>query len=124
MVILIKKYIHILLIVFLIIVIRLFDLKVYKSSYYKKELEISTKKYVYGLSAPRGRILDINGKVIVDNIKERVLVYRKDLDITSRKHSLQDKSPIEFRRQENRAFCSTTTKWKSWHRAEIAQLEL
>ena len=35
------------------------------------------KEYIYGLTAPRGRILDRNGKILVDNIGVRSLVFNK-----------------------------------------------
>lgn len=35
------------------------------------------KNYIYGLTAPRGRILDRNGKILVDNIGVRSLVFNK-----------------------------------------------
>ena len=41
--------------------------------------------YTYGLSAPRGKILDINGKVLVDNVKKRVIVYEKNKNISKNK---------------------------------------
>lgn len=46
-------------------------------------LEDLNNVYTYSLSAPRGRILDINGKVIVDNYQERVIVYQKNKNITT-----------------------------------------
>ena len=57
----------------------------YKGNIYKIKLDKQTKLYTYGLSAPRGRILDINGNVIVDNIKKRVIVYEKNKNITKEK---------------------------------------
>lgn len=36
-----------------------------------------SKDYIYGLTAPRGRILDRNGKILVDNIGVRSLVFNK-----------------------------------------------
>ena len=35
------------------------------------------KEYIYGLTAPRGRILDRNGKILVDNIGVKSLVFNK-----------------------------------------------
>ena len=47
------------------------------NKFYKEKLDKYNNKYIYSLSAPRGRILDVNGKIIVDNIKKRVIVYNK-----------------------------------------------
>ena len=49
---------------------------------YKNILDKRMNIYTYGLSAPRGKILDINGNVIVDNIKKRVVVYEKNKNIS------------------------------------------
>ena len=35
-----------------------------------------TNNYVYGGSSPRGRILDRNGKVLVDNVAANTIIYR------------------------------------------------
>lgn len=81
MVINIKKYIYFL-ILFLLVSSRILYINLYKKDYYKNKLELQTKYYTYGLSAPRGKILDINGNIIVDNIKKRVIVYEKNKNIS------------------------------------------
>lgn len=73
------------LIVFLIITIRILYLNIYKGNVYKDKLDKQTKLYTYGLSAPRGKILDINGNVIVDNTKKRVIIYEKNKNISKDK---------------------------------------
>ena len=60
-------------------------LNIYKGNIYKEKLEKQTKQYTYGLSSPRGKILDINGNVIVDNVKKRVIVYEKNKNISKNK---------------------------------------
>ena len=47
------------------------------SSYYEKKLKEKTNIYVNGVSSPRGRILDTNGKVLVDNIGVKSIYYNK-----------------------------------------------
>ena len=84
MVIFIKKYI-ILIIIFLIIILRIIYINLYKKEYYKEKLKKQTEIYTYGLSSPRGRILDINGNVLVDNSKVRVIVYEKNNNISKDK---------------------------------------
>lgn len=69
----------------MIIIIRILYLNIYKKDVYRKKLEEKTKIYTYGLSAPRGKILDINGNVLVDNIKRRVIVYEKNKNISKEK---------------------------------------
>lgn len=61
---------------FLIILIRLFLIYLDKDKY-ENLLSEKTKITINGLSAPRGRILDTNGKVIVDNVGVKTLMYNK-----------------------------------------------
>lgn len=80
-----KKVALYLSIVFVIISMRIININ--NKSSYKAKLKKINNKYTYSLSAPRGRILDVNGKVIVDNIKKRVIIYNK-LDNPSKKNEL------------------------------------
>lgn len=73
-----------LLVVFGIFIYRVISLAYFKHDYYLKEYKAISEVYVSGASAPRGRILDINGKVIVDNIGIKEIVYHKPLDITTK----------------------------------------
>lgn len=60
-----------------IIIIRYSYIAYYKhEEYYEKYLN-ATNKIVYGLNAPRGRILDRNGKILVDNIGINTIVFHK-----------------------------------------------
>ena len=71
-----KKYYIIISLLFGILTIRLFF--IYSNSdYYKDILEKKTLIYVNGSSAPRGKILDTNGKVLVDNIGVKTIYYNK-----------------------------------------------
>lgn len=45
--------------------------------YYEEKLQEKTNIYVYGKSAPRGRILDINGNILVDNVGIKTIYYNK-----------------------------------------------
>ena len=53
--------------------------------FYTKALENKTIIYVNGGSAPRGRILDTNGKVLVDNIGVKTIYYNNIKNITTNK---------------------------------------
>ncbi len=55
------------------------------NDFYTMALENKTLVYVNGGSAPRGRILDSNGKVLVDNIGVKTIYYNKIKDITTAK---------------------------------------
>ena len=48
-----------------------------KNNYYQEKLIEKTKIYVNGTSAPRGRILDVNGNVLVDNVGIKTIYYNK-----------------------------------------------
>ena len=73
-----KKLLYILVLFFTTITIsRLLILMIYKHDYYKKILEDSNNKIIYGYSAPRGRIIDRNGNIIVDNIGIKTIIYNK-----------------------------------------------
>ena len=41
-----------------------------------------TDEYVYGLTAPRGRILDRNYNVIVDNVGTNIISYKKEANVS------------------------------------------
>ena len=62
---------------FICVGMRIGYLAIIKGTYYKDELKKKTEIYLEGVSSPRGRILDINGKVLVDNIGIKTIVYNK-----------------------------------------------
>ena len=72
-----KIYLFIITILTTIVASRYTYLYVFKHDYYyNKYLQVSNK-IVYGLNAPRGRILDRNGKVLVDNIGVNTIVFHQ-----------------------------------------------
>jgi len=76
------KKVIILSMIFLSILIRVFYINFYEGEEYQKLLIKKTDNYVYGISAPRGRILDRNGKVLVDNKGVKTIFYTKLKNIT------------------------------------------
>lgn len=72
-----KVYFCFLSILLLIIVGRVFFLRFIKHDFYYQEYLTKTNKIVYGINAPRGRILDRNGKVLVDNVGVNTITYYK-----------------------------------------------
>ena len=70
-----KVYYVLIFILISIIIIRYSYLAFYKHDYYYEKYLNATNKIVYGLNAPRGRILDRNGKVLVDNKGINTIVY-------------------------------------------------
>ena len=70
-------------ILFLIVIIvfsfysyRFYDLRFKNNAYYLEEYEKISTKYVYDIKEERGRILDRNGKVLIDNKKINVITFR------------------------------------------------
>lgn len=55
----------------------LFYVQILQNAYFKEKVEEATTQIVEGDSAPRGRIYDRNGKLIVDNIAVKVITYKK-----------------------------------------------
>jgi cell division protein FtsI/penicillin-binding protein 2 len=72
----------ILIILFLIIIIRISYLNISNKEKYKELLNKKVNTYFYGESSPRGRILDCNGKVLVDNIGIKAIIYHKIKNIS------------------------------------------
>ena len=63
-----KKVLYMLIIIItLIIIYRVIDIKLINNSYYLNLYNNKSNNYLYGSSAKRGRILDRNNKVLVDN---------------------------------------------------------
>ena len=69
----------------LILVTSLFLVQVIGKEKYENTLKNLTKKIIYGETAPRGRIYDRNGKLIVDNVPSKVIYYKKPSGITTKK---------------------------------------
>ena len=68
----------ILVLLFIIIVFRLYQVMLRQQSKYEEELTTLATQTVEGPSSPRGRILDRNGRVIVDNKAVKTIYYKKD----------------------------------------------
>ena len=58
---------------------KLIDLIVFKKDIYLKSFQNVTNKIVTFPNSPRGRILDVNGKILVDNIGIPTLIYNAKL---------------------------------------------
>ncbi len=76
-----KRFIFIaimMLLLFLIIILRLYQVMLRDQKKYEENLQVLATTTVEGTSAPRGRIFDRNGKVIVDNKAIKVISYQKE----------------------------------------------
>ena len=72
-----KTYFIIITILTLVIILRYSYLSIVKHDYYYDKYLAITDKVVYGLNAPRGRIFDRNGKILVDNIGINTIVFHQ-----------------------------------------------
>lgn len=72
-----KTYYLIITILTIITSTRYIYLSLYKHEYYYEKYLKITHKIVYGTNAPRGKILDRNGKVLVDNIGINTIIFHK-----------------------------------------------
>ena len=63
-------------------IFKIIDICILNNKSYKQEYENITNRLFTGSKAPRGRILDINGKVLVDNIGVKTIFYNKVKGIT------------------------------------------
>ncbi|MCI5732685.1 MAG: penicillin-binding protein [Tenericutes bacterium] len=76
-----KRFIFIasIFLIFLIIIsIKLFNMQLFDTKKSMASLNKLSTKIVYGESKPRGRILDTNGNILVDNIGINKIVYKKE----------------------------------------------
>lgn len=55
----------------------LFFVQIFRNDYFKQKVQKATVKIVLGDSAPRGRIYDRNGRLIVDNVPVKMITYKK-----------------------------------------------
>ena len=75
------KRVSIIIILFLIIIYRLVNINIINKSKYLELLDDKNNRYVYSTSSPRGRILDRNGIVLVDNVGIKTVFYQKPKNI-------------------------------------------
>jgi len=83
----IEKRYNILIIVILfvmtLIIFNLFNIQVLNYDNYLNEVKEKTKILIYSNSAPRGRIYDRHGNIIVDNEAVKVIYYKKNNGLTT-----------------------------------------
>ncbi len=75
-----KRYTILVVVIILImsiLITRLFYVQIVKNRHYSEELQSLTVNIIEGDSAPRGRIYDRNGNIIVDNISTKTIYYKK-----------------------------------------------
>ena len=131
-----KTYYIILIILLTIISVRIFELRILKHDYYTKEYLKQTNKIVYGFSAPRGRILDRNGKVLVDNIGSNTIIYHKldnnELEISKillnileeKKEASKEEQTQYYMQNNNTDFLLTTEELELYNKRKLSSEEI
>lgn len=71
-----KFYVIIIILLSSVVSFRFLYLSFYRYDYYYNLYQDISNKRVFGINAPRGRILDRNGKVLVDNVGINTIVFR------------------------------------------------
>ena len=69
---------------FFIIFLKLYQVMIFNKNKYEKKLKVLSYDIVEGPTAPRGRILDRNNNVIVDNIAVKTIYYKKKKHVTAK----------------------------------------
>ena len=84
----IEKRYNILIVIILIIMsilsFSLYNIQVINNEYYVQKIEKINTKTVVGGTAPRGRIYDRNGKLVVDNAGVKVIYYKKQTGVSTK----------------------------------------
>lgn len=82
-----KRYILltiVIILLFSVIILRLFKLQVLDNEKYTEKLALSVEKTVESSSAPRGRIYDRNYNLLVDNEAIKTIYYKKEANVTTK----------------------------------------
>ena len=82
-----KRYLFIsiiLVIFFIVIGVKLFNLQILSYDKYNEKLVSATEKTIEGSSSPRGRIYDRNYNLLVDNKAIKTIYYKKQANITTK----------------------------------------
>ena len=75
-----------------IIFYRIYQIRFIRHDYYLEAYQKNTIKNITYKDAPRGRILDRNGNIILDNKKVNIITYRK-----LNKSSIQDEIKLSYK---------------------------
>lgn len=97
-----KKFYVFTIFIFMIILLQVVYINIVNSDFYVEAYIDKTTNYVYSSSALRGRILDVNGNVLVDNEEKYVINYVKssgvsmsdEIDIAYSLASILDSTPL------------------------------
>lgn len=136
-----KRYnilIGIIIFVIVVLFVNLFYVQIVKNEFYTQKVETLNEKTIEGDCAPRGRIYDRNHRLIVDNEPVKVIVYKKQANITTKKEidlayevgtllnidfsNLTEDNLREFWVKKNSALADKKITKKEWKKLEERKL--
>ena len=79
-----KILVILIIIIMILLLSKLFYVQIIRNKYYNNKLTSLTVNIIEGDSAPRGRIYDRNGNIIVDNISIKTIYYKKPSNISTK----------------------------------------
>lgn len=99
-----KRYnivISVIILIMLILLGNLFYVQIINKGFYATKLIELKQNITYGTTAPRGRIYDRNGRLIVDNEAIKVIYYKKEVNIKAKEevdlaYKLADMIDLDF----------------------------
>ena len=90
-------YLIMMILIFIFLACSLFYNQIIRNDYYKEKLKTLNNYVVYGSSAPRGRIYDRNGVLLVDNKPVKTIVYSRSYTIDEKLETIKNlKNLIEL----------------------------
>ena len=90
-------YLIMMILIFIFLACSLFYNQIIRNDYYKEKLKTLNNYVVYGSSAPRGRIYDRNGVLLVDNKPVKTIVYSGSYTIDEKLETIKNlKNLIEL----------------------------
>ena len=79
-----KILVILIIIIMALLLVSLFYVQIIRNKHYNEKLKTLTVNIIQGDSAPRGRIYDRNGNIIVDNVSVKTIYYKKPSKITTK----------------------------------------
>ena len=129
----------ILILLFIGLIVRLFQLQILSKDKYLEQLTDATEMTVEGASAPRGRIYDRNHKLLVDNQATKTIYYKKEPGVKTKTevdlaYTLADMLEIDYSKLSEYRFknfyyiqntdkCKKKITDKEWEEYEKRQLD-
>lgn len=122
----------------IVLLVGLFNIQMVEQEKYAEVLAKASENIIEGSTAPRGRIYDRNGKLLVDNVPVKVIYYKKPNKVTTAKEidlaykvgslievdfsKLTDNSLRDFWIRDNSSKANDKITDDEWERLEMRKL--